>query len=91
MSSSKKELLSRTIEHIDITKQNVVPLVDAMQHMAFTARDLHRAAGHDRAVDHAPAGYDLFAAAGNDRAAGAAVVILDPAAAEHGGGEPGSA
>ena len=40
----KKKLLSRTIEHIDITKHNVVELVDAMQQMAFTARDLARAA-----------------------------------------------
>lgn len=44
MSEAKKQLLSRTIEHIDITKHNVVPLVDAMQNMAFTARDLQRAA-----------------------------------------------
>src|ERR1700690_2446046 len=41
---SKKKLLSSSIEHIDITKHNVVELVEAMQHMAFTARDLARAA-----------------------------------------------
>src|SRR5262249_25150218 len=41
---SKKQLLERTIEHVDITKHNVVGLVDDMQHMAFTARDLARAA-----------------------------------------------
>src|SRR5579871_1277628 len=41
---SKEQLLSRTIEHIDITKHNVVGLVEAMQQMAFTARDLSRAA-----------------------------------------------
>jgi deoxyhypusine synthase len=41
---SKSELLSRTIEHVDIKRHNVVPLVDAMQHMAYSARDLHRAA-----------------------------------------------
>ena len=41
---SKKKLLSNTIEHIDITNHNVVGLVEAMQHMAFTARDLARAA-----------------------------------------------
>ena len=40
----KKQLLSETIEHIDITKLNVVPVVEAMQHMAYSARDLHRAA-----------------------------------------------
>src|SRR5947209_1491315 len=42
--ASKKDYLKQTIQHIDITKQNVVPVVEAMQHMAFTARDLHRAA-----------------------------------------------
>jgi len=41
---SKKDLLSHPIEHIDITRHNVVPLVDAMRHMAYTARDLNRAA-----------------------------------------------
>ncbi len=42
--SSKNELLSQPIEHVDITAHNVVPLVEAMSSMAFTARDLHRAA-----------------------------------------------
>lgn len=41
---TKAELLTTPIEHIDITKHNVVPLVDAMRKMAFTARDLARAA-----------------------------------------------
>jgi deoxyhypusine synthase len=40
---TKKELLNRTIEHIDITKHNPVSIVDAMQHMAFSSRDLYRA------------------------------------------------
>ena len=40
----KKQYLSRTIEHFDITKHNVVPVVEAMEHMAYSARDLHRAA-----------------------------------------------
>src|SRR5690606_13519301 len=39
---SKEKLLSRTVEHIDITQHNVVPLVDAMRDMAFSARDLAR-------------------------------------------------
>src|SRR6201995_75251 len=43
-SKKKKQYLSRTIEHFDITKQNVVPVVEAMEHMAYSARDLHRAA-----------------------------------------------
>ncbi|MGA2442381.1 MAG: deoxyhypusine synthase [Tepidisphaeraceae bacterium] len=41
---SKQELLSRPIEHIDITQHNPIALVDAMRHMANSARDLHRAA-----------------------------------------------
>jgi deoxyhypusine synthase len=43
--ANKKELLSYPIEHIDIKQHNVVPLVDAMQHMAYSSRDLARAAG----------------------------------------------
>ncbi len=42
--ASKKDFLKDTIKHIDIKEHNVVPLVDAMEHMAFTARDLNRAA-----------------------------------------------
>src|SRR2546430_8488686 len=42
--ADKKKFLQKPIEHIDIAKHNVVPLVDAMQHMAYSARDLHRAA-----------------------------------------------
>ncbi len=40
----REQLLSRTIEHIDIKQHNVVGLVDAMRDMAFTSRDLARAA-----------------------------------------------
>ena len=42
--TTKQELLSRPIQHIDIKQHNVVPLVDAMQHMAYSSRDLARAA-----------------------------------------------
>ena len=42
--TTKKELLSHPIEHLDIKKYNVAPLVDAMAHMAFSSRDTHRAA-----------------------------------------------
>ena len=41
---NKKKFLNATIQHIDITKHNVVPLVDAMGSMAFQARNLNRAA-----------------------------------------------
>ncbi len=43
--ASKKKFLGAQIEHIDITKlSGVVPVVDSMKAMAFSARDLARAA-----------------------------------------------
>jgi len=42
--AQKKDYLKEVIEHIDIKKHNVVSFVDAMENMAFTARDLNRAA-----------------------------------------------
>jgi deoxyhypusine synthase len=42
--AQKKDYLKEVIQHIDIKKHNVVPFVDAMENMAFTARDLNRAA-----------------------------------------------
>src|SRR5580693_1727723 len=42
--STKKELLSTPIRHIDIKQHDVVALVDAMQSMAYSSRDLARAA-----------------------------------------------
>jgi deoxyhypusine synthase len=41
--TTKKELLSRPIVHLDIKQHNVVSLVDAMADMAFSSRDVHRA------------------------------------------------
>jgi deoxyhypusine synthase len=44
MTPKKSDFLAEVVEHIDIKQHNVVPLVDAMSKMAFTARDLGRAA-----------------------------------------------
>lgn len=41
---TKADYLATPVEHIDITKHNPVPLVEAMGKTAFTARDLSRAA-----------------------------------------------
>ncbi len=41
--ASKKDFLKDTIKHIDIKEHDVIPIVDAMEHMAFAARDLNRA------------------------------------------------
>ncbi len=39
----KKDYLSEKIQHIDIAKYNVVPLVEAMKDMAFQSRNLYNA------------------------------------------------
>src|SRR6266481_2101833 len=44
MKPKKSDLLVEIVEHIDIKEHNVVPLVEAMSKMAFSARDLGRAA-----------------------------------------------
>src|ERR1700682_1333593 len=44
MKPKKSDLLVEVVEHIDIKKHNVVPLVEAMSKMAFSGRDLGRAA-----------------------------------------------
>lgn len=41
---TKQELLKQPIQHIDLKEHNVVALVDAMQYMAYSSRDLARAA-----------------------------------------------
>ncbi len=41
---NKEDFLKDTIQHIDIKQNNVIKLVDAMEKMAFSARDLNRAA-----------------------------------------------
>src|ERR1017187_890851 len=40
----KSKLLSKTVEHIDITSFDSTTLLDAMSHMAFQSRNLSRAA-----------------------------------------------
>ncbi len=42
--AGKKDFLKETIKHFDIKEHNVVQLVDAMDKMAFSARDLSHAA-----------------------------------------------
>ena len=74
---TKKELLSRPIQHIDIKQHNVVPLVDAMQHMAFTARDLARAADiYDRMLQDQECGI-IFCLAGSLISAGLKQIFVD--------------
>ncbi len=74
---SKSELLQDTIQHIDIKRHNVVPLVEAMQHMAFSARDLGRAADiYDRMVRDPDCGI-ILCLAGSLISAGLKGVFID--------------
>ncbi len=42
--ANKNDYLKEQIEHIDIKAHNVIPLVESMEKMAFSARDLNQAA-----------------------------------------------
>ena len=42
--ATKQDYLKNVIKHIDIKEHNVVKLVDSIEYIAFSARDLNRAA-----------------------------------------------
>ena len=74
---TKQELLQHTIEHIDIKRHNVVPLVQAMQSLAFSARDLARAADiYDRMLRDRECGI-IVCLAGSLISAGLKQVLID--------------
>src|SRR5260221_13530727 len=74
---SKCELLQDTVEHIDIKRHNVVPLVEAMQQMAYSARDLHRAADiYDRMLRDSECGI-ILCLAGSLVSAGLKKIFVD--------------
>jgi deoxyhypusine synthase len=45
ITDAKADLLSKTVEHVDMTAIDARPIIDAMGQMSFTSRDLARAAG----------------------------------------------
>jgi deoxyhypusine synthase len=74
---TKQELLQQTIEHIDIKRHNVVPLVESMQSLAFSARDLARAADiYDRMLRDTDCGI-ILCLAGSLISAGLKQVFID--------------
>lgn len=74
---TRKELLNTPIEHFDMTSQNVVPLVESMSKMAFSARDLARAADiTDRMVADPECGI-ILCLAGSLISAGLKKVFVD--------------
>lgn len=74
---TKAELLSQPIVHLDITRYNVVPLVEGMRSMAFSARDLARAAEiFDRMVRDPECGI-ILCLAGSLISAGLKQVLIE--------------
>ncbi len=75
--ASKKDFLKETVQHIDIKKYNVVPLVDAMGNMAFSARTLNRAANiYDKMISDKECGI-ILTLAGSIFSAGLKKVVYD--------------
>lgn len=75
--ASKKDFLKEVIEHINIKEHNVVPLIDAMEKMAFSARDLSRAAKiYDKMVNDKECGI-ILTLAGSLFSAGLKKVVCD--------------
>jgi deoxyhypusine synthase len=76
--SSKKKFLNAQIQHIDVTKlPGIVPLVDAMAHMAYSSRDLNRAAEiYDRMLKDKECGI-ILCLAGSLISAGLKKIFVD--------------
>ena len=74
---TKQELLKQPIQHIDIKQHNVVALVDAMKHMAYSSRDLARAASiYERMLRDQECGV-ILCLAGSLISAGLKQVFID--------------
>src|SRR5439155_7664912 len=76
--AAKKKFLGAQIQHVDITRlAGIVPIVDAMAHMAYSARDLNRAADiYDRMLKDKECGV-ILCLAGSLISAGLKKVFVD--------------
>ena len=73
----KKDFLKKKIEHIDIKKINSVEIINAMQKMSFSARDLAKAADlYDRMLKEKNCAI-ILTLAGSTSAAGCMQVYVD--------------
>src|SRR3977135_3670063 len=77
MKPKKSDLLVEVVEHIDIKEHNVVPLVEAMSKMAFSAHDLARAANIYDAMLQEEGCAIILCLAGSLISAGLKNVIVD--------------
>lgn len=76
--SAKRKYLSAQIRHIDVAKlKGIVPIVDAMRGMAYSSRDLARAADiYDRMLRDKPCGV-ILCLAGSLISAGLKKIFVD--------------
>jgi len=73
----KKDLLKKTVEHIDIKAINAVKMIEAMKNMSFSARDLANAADiYDRMLKEKKCAV-ILTLAGSTSAAGCMQVYVD--------------
>jgi deoxyhypusine synthase len=74
---TKKELLARPIQHLNIANHNVVTLVDAMATMAYSARDTARAASIYEMMLHETECGVILCLAGSLISAGLQKIFID--------------
>ncbi|HCS76712.1 MAG TPA: deoxyhypusine synthase, partial [Syntrophaceae bacterium] len=73
----KKDLLKKTVDHIDIKAINAVEIIEAMKKMSFSARDLASAADiYDRMLREKKCAV-ILTLAGSTSAAGCMQVYVD--------------
>jgi deoxyhypusine synthase len=75
--ATRQELLKTPVQQIDLMQHNVVSLVDAMSHMAYSARDLSRAASiYEQMVRNTECGV-ILCLAGSLVSAGLQKIFID--------------
>ena len=75
--TTKKELLQSPIQHLDIKQHDVVALVEAMQHLAYSSRDTYRAADiYDRMLRDTECGV-ILCIGGSMVSAGMKQIVID--------------
>ena len=75
--NTKAELLSKVVEHVDITAYDARPVIDAMRKMSFTSRDTARAADILSMAIEDPACSTWLTLAGSTSAGGCMHVYRD--------------
>ncbi|MEK9725002.1 MAG: deoxyhypusine synthase [Rhodospirillaceae bacterium] len=76
-SDLKAELLKRTVKHIDIASFDARPIIDAMDHMSFTSRDLARATAIFNDMQADPECSTILTIAGSTSAGGCMNLYAD--------------